>query len=981
VKEKKPPVYDPESFQNLCISAGSTKLFDTLLNSMTAPRHSVDRIQMNKKRVVSMIYKMCYSLSQTCNLFEIDHALYLKSSNINQEGIDTEHNLGHSCSRRTVDSQLHRMAESHFVCFEAFIREAIQNKWLLVLILDDYTSIHTKRRPQVDKASEAKSMCTIIVKAFKNIPAIKSQGCISIHDPYGVNIESCQNIITSASSMHDLSRSYASVMSEWIRSAFFNPELERQRINTHRYSDNDNVRTMRKMENLHLLDFIELRLKSKNDFEAAYDVIMSTGMADYMQQFVVIQPGDWPCQFYCRQIIYQCLQKQNLFNSGPNYRCHTPDDHSYSFQSPHSSENIQATNFTATVENTPSSSTPAILSIVPSIGPLHISLNSREHIVTTFHPFFKLIYETLFPRSILANNPKPWRVSLLLEIVYGGWTVIRESVIRKCSKFKNLEYGTLFNLLDNYIPLVLSIYSISFKLNNYTEYFRAIIRIWIMFTCLRRRHYNKAPLVWISMCSYWGKHSPQLFDLLRNYLAIFDEYPVENVHSILRAQTNPSDTAEELRRKAKSIFHSKDRQSNFRSFFTSPKQFSFSQSQLRFLKMKCAQILTSIIQKIIRSPGQSFMTTNTRSQQRSSCTLPTMFPNTSTKTTVLPLGYQTEIKPDKTKTCDLPECQISNEDTNWTILHGCSHSFHDICLKGSLSCPLCKEFLQKKVRELGEVAKNAILNPASNNNGHASCDEDTSAVDSTDNEGSNCPNVREMDFGEFDNVIQQLNNEITNLDPPPQPCNTHTNPTPCHNTSIQPPLPKPPHCRKCHHLVRGHTKLSNVNLQSICPQCPNNICTPTRDQSTCTCSWHASQNTQSRNHQSTSQNTQSTSHQSTMAPRANTSATSIQIGERKHMDITEWLLPSTICQSNIHVGGRQNGSNACTVIAVFGALQFLQGLLKIPNQMSDLSHIHVVASYIQIIRKGNEIYDSFHCPVSQPNLDVRQVMQKKQSHL
>lgn len=31
----------------------------------------------------------------------------------------------------------------------------------------------------------------------------------------------------------------------------------------------------------------------------------------------------------------------------------------------------------------------------------------------------------------------------------------------------NLEYATLFNLLDNYIPLVLSIYSITFKVNNF----------------------------------------------------------------------------------------------------------------------------------------------------------------------------------------------------------------------------------------------------------------------------------------------------------------------------------------------------------------------------------------------------------------------------------------------------------------------------------------------------------------------------------
>ena len=61
---------------------------------------------------------------------------------------------------------------------------------------------------------------------------------------------------------------------------------------------------MRKMDNLHLVEFEELRLKSMNDFEAAYDIVLSTGLAKYMRKFVLLQPGDWPCQFYCRQIIY-----------------------------------------------------------------------------------------------------------------------------------------------------------------------------------------------------------------------------------------------------------------------------------------------------------------------------------------------------------------------------------------------------------------------------------------------------------------------------------------------------------------------------------------------------------------------------------------------------------------------------------------------------------------------------------------------------
>lgn len=263
VVNKEETVYDPDRFREFCIAAEATKLFDSILGSITSSRHSADCICLNKKRVVSFIYNLCYCLSQTCNPLQIDHALYLRSNQINQEGIETEHLMGHTCSRRTVNNVMYIMSESHFKSFEDFITEATEHKSLIVLIIDDFTAIHTKRRPQEDNSSEAKTMCIIVVKAFKDIPAVPVKQALCIHDKHGIDIESSQGLVTAASSMHDISNSYASVMPHWLTEAFFNPELERHKINIHQYCDSDNVRTMRKMDDLHILDFIELRLKSK----------------------------------------------------------------------------------------------------------------------------------------------------------------------------------------------------------------------------------------------------------------------------------------------------------------------------------------------------------------------------------------------------------------------------------------------------------------------------------------------------------------------------------------------------------------------------------------------------------------------------------------------------------------------------------------------------------------------------------------------
>ena len=121
---------------------------------------------------MSVIYNLCYCLSQACNTLQTYHALYLRSCNLNQEGMETQHIMGLSCARRTVNTIAKSLSENHYKLFKQFIQDAIENKWLLVLIIDDFTSIHIKRRPLGDKASEAKSMFTIVVKVFKNIPAV-----------------------------------------------------------------------------------------------------------------------------------------------------------------------------------------------------------------------------------------------------------------------------------------------------------------------------------------------------------------------------------------------------------------------------------------------------------------------------------------------------------------------------------------------------------------------------------------------------------------------------------------------------------------------------------------------------------------------------------------------------------------------------------------------------------------------------------------
>ena len=168
------------------------------------------------------------------------------------------------------------------------------------------------------------------------------------------------------------------------------------------------------MDNTKLVDSLQLPLKSCTD--------VVNGLEDYLKQFVAPFPADWPMQFIMQQLVY----------------------------------------------NTASVSLPTVCkNVIPLIGPLHISLNSRECVLLNFHKIFADLYSYLFgTKAKLAKKPKPWQLCLLLEVIYGGWTLIRDVIMSVFPNCKDIEYLTLLNLIDNYTPLVLSIYSVVFKCSN-----------------------------------------------------------------------------------------------------------------------------------------------------------------------------------------------------------------------------------------------------------------------------------------------------------------------------------------------------------------------------------------------------------------------------------------------------------------------------------------------------------------------------------
>ena len=496
-------------------------IFDFVFSCMTSSRHTRVRKKLNWKRTVSLILQLCFGLSQKCSFFQVDNGIMLRFFHCTNQGLNTQRVIGTSTCSMTVDRTLHNFASSNMTNVTSALDDAIKNRKFLLLMIDDYTTIHSTRRPKDLKTSQVNNMCTIIFKVFPDIKAITRPPPQFIHRKDGINPHELANEICSKPQMMKLSCTFATCLPE-MTTAFFDPLLERKRLESHDYGASTDVGSMREFKNVYLIDFFMHALKSKDDYmEALNRVLNLDKMKEYLSKFVVLFPGDHPSQFFPRQIVYEILCKYIVII---NLKTPTPQEE--------------------------------LLSLVPLIGPLHIDLNADKDLVLNYHPFVKYVFELLFPNRILAAKPKPWRIQFILEIIYGGWILIRRTVKAVFQKCKDLQYGTLLNFLDNYCPTVLCSYSIPFKTNDFSNYYDSIIRMWVMMYCFRRHHYRKSLLIWLFLVKYWKGNDfcSDIFNVIKNNLNIIDESVVEFVHSVIRRHTTDGATEKTLAETMKAIF-------------------------------------------------------------------------------------------------------------------------------------------------------------------------------------------------------------------------------------------------------------------------------------------------------------------------------------------------------------------------------------------------------------------------------------------
>ena len=155
---------------------------------------------------------------------------------------------------------------------------------------------------------------------------------------------------------------------------------------------------------------------------AAMDVMAARGLLDYFLDNYRVFVCDFPGQYHLRKAVMHAW----LGHMDPNQRIKT---------------------------------------IVSILGPLHLSLNSREMVVLKYIsllwlPFYRFIFGA---NKVLAKKPKLWRIALIFTLADGGWRMVRSAVLAVFGACADPEYNLYIHILDTLVPCCLDIYAVLFK--------------------------------------------------------------------------------------------------------------------------------------------------------------------------------------------------------------------------------------------------------------------------------------------------------------------------------------------------------------------------------------------------------------------------------------------------------------------------------------------------------------------------------------
>lgn len=315
-----------------------------------------------------------------------------------------------------------------------------------------------------------------------------------------------------------------------------------------------------KLDTCTLVDEFEQNLKSMEDYKKAINhTLECAGVEEYLRQYIIPLPGDWPTWYFTKKLIAQSQNssEESIYNS-----------------------------------------------IVPEQGAFHVTLNAHEDVIKIYHFFFAAIYHDVFG-AVLPVKPKHFRINLVLIGTLCGWLLIREKVLEKFKHCKDLEYICVIHILEEILPLVFFQYGVIFTSGNLTEYMNIMFRFLIVYIIWGRHHYDRGTLSMLNDLYHQKKHYEEYFDFKRKWLAILTEKKVEIWHSLLRFHLCSYYTGTDIHNIAIALAASATATTFFNAFVRPYARGNNSEKNLQRVAGKTAEVLLQIFTKIGQNIGKS----------------------------------------------------------------------------------------------------------------------------------------------------------------------------------------------------------------------------------------------------------------------------------------------------------------------------------------------------------------------------------------
>ena len=163
-QSSQPPPYDPNTVEKFCQDNGGPTIFTEIVKMMTLTK--TNRACTTKQETdarneaVVVLYTMCYSQSKLCNWMQKDMAVFLHSHGLSDIGLVGMHKMGLSVSKQTFHKFIHHARASHQQHINDIIKHATNCEKRISLMVDDYTNIHTFRRPTSGQSVGTWRLCS-----------------------------------------------------------------------------------------------------------------------------------------------------------------------------------------------------------------------------------------------------------------------------------------------------------------------------------------------------------------------------------------------------------------------------------------------------------------------------------------------------------------------------------------------------------------------------------------------------------------------------------------------------------------------------------------------------------------------------------------------------------------------------------------------------------------------------------------------------